>query len=230
MRTAVSIPCVLSLLAPLGLLQACSDHSIVATTYGPVVAITSHADGDVEPEGKDIIVVAEVSHEGAPLDEVALSWALNTEPVCEEAESLTPDADGVVRCDLGEQPLGTFYVALSAVDLSERSATDEVMIETQVASPPEAIILSPDAQDALVAGEAVTFEGSVSDPEDEPEELLAWWESDLDGELTEVSALPDALGRVEGQGSLSAGEHTLTLWVEDRMGKLGSDTVVVSVD
>lgn len=227
MRAPPPLARLLSLLLPLA---ACSDHSIVATSYGPVVEITSHADGAVEPEGKEIIVVARVSHEGAPLSELSLAWALNTEPVCEEAESLSPDEEGLVRCDLGEQPLGTFYVSLSAVDGSDRAATDEVMIETQVASPPEAIILSPDPQDALLAGETITFEGSVSDPEDAPEELLAWWESSLDGELTEVSAAPDELGRVEGQGSLSAGEHTLTLWVEDRMGKLGSDAVTLQVD
>ena len=209
------------------LLAGCSDHSIVATAYGPVVAITSHADGDVVPQGKEVLIVGSVSHEREDVSALTAAWTLNAEPICEDAEP--PDAEGVVRCPVGPLGLGTFYVALTVTDFNDRTATDEVLIETQVASAPEAIILSPDPQDKLVADEPVAFAGKVSDAEDPADDLVAWWESDVDGELTEVGATPDSLGEIYGEGTLSAGTHTLTLWVEDRLGKQGSDEVVVSV-
>ena len=141
--------------------------------------------------------------------------------------AVEPDEDGVVRCQL-DLGLGSFYIGLSAQDPSGERGRAEVLVEIQTGALPEAIILAPDPGDVLVAGEFFDFVGKVSDAEDLPEQLVAGWESDLDGPL-DVLAEPDALGAVEGSGTLSGGSHTLTLWVEDRMGGVGRDEVVIEV-
>lgn len=216
-------PVVAGLLVVLG---ACSDHSLTTSIHGPEVSIVSHDDGDVAPEGRTLVMVGEISHGGVPLEELVIAWSLNSDPACED--SVEADGDGVVRCEL-DLGLGSFYIGLSAQDPSGERARAEVLVEVQTGDLPEAIILAPDPGDTLVAGEAFDFMGKVSDAEDPPEYLVAGWESDLDGPL-DVEADPDELGAIEGSGTLSGGTHTLTLWVEDRMGGVGRDEVVIEVD
>ena len=75
----------------------------------------------------------------------------------------------------------------------------------------------------------ITFEGTISDAEDAPEVLTAYWESDIDGVLSNVDADPDSTGTVVGYEYLTEGEHAIELHVEDSTGKTNRETVFVDV-
>ena len=94
--------------------------------------------------------------------------------------------------------------------------------------PPVAEIQSPFQGQVIPSSIDPGLQGLVSDAEDPPELLSAWWESDIDGALGTVT--PDASGQAGlGSVALSVGEHTLTLTVEDTQGGQGSDEVQIEV-
>ena len=59
----------------------------------------------------------------------------------------------------------------------------------------------------------------MSDAEDDADLLVAYWESDIDGVLSDVDSIPDSAGTVLGYGYLTEGEHAIELHVEDTTGK-----------
>ena len=75
----------------------------------------------------------------------------------------------------------------------------------------------------------ITFEGLLSDAEDDAELLTAFWESNLDGELVDVDTEVDSNGAVVGYGYLSEGEHAIELHVEDTTGKTARETTIIEV-
>jgi hypothetical protein len=92
---------------------------------------------------------------------------------------------------------------------------------------PTVAILSPEDGAIGYADLPLMLLGSASDDIDDAELLVATWESDLDCELG--TAALDSDGTTGLDTTLSAGTHTLTLWVEDTLGKLGSDAVTLQV-
>ena len=56
-------------------------------------------------------------------------------------------------------------------------------------------ILAPMADGVYYSDQLITFEGLVSDAEDDPESLVAYWESNVDGVLSDVDSIPDKLER-----------------------------------
>ena len=72
------------------------------------------------------------------------------------------------------------------------------------------------------------FEAQVNDVEDQPEDLLLVWNSDLDGDL-DTGAEPDGTGSAVGISNLTEGEHRITLTVTDTMGKSASETTIIEV-
>ena len=59
--------------------------------------------------------------------------------------------------------------------------------------------------------------------------LVAYWESDIDGVLSDVDSIPDSAGTVLGYGYLTEGEHAIELHVEDTTGKPDTESVFITV-
>ena len=93
---------------------------------------------------------------------------------------------------------------------------------------PEAQIDTPTADGIYYSDQIITFTGVVSDGEDDATELVAGWESSIDGPL-KVEAEPNSDGEVMGYGTLSEGDHAIELQVTDTTGKTGAASVIVSV-
>ena len=90
----------------------------------------------------------------------------------------------------------------------------EVSLTVAPTEAPEAMIITPEASGVYYSDQKITFEGLVSDEEDDSE-FCASWTSDLDGELTGVDSNPDGGGHILGYGYLTEGEHAIKLSVED---------------
>ena len=75
----------------------------------------------------------------------------------------------------------------------------------------------------------ITFEGLVLDEEDSAEQLVVYWESSLDGLLSDVDATPEGDGSLLGYGYLTEGEHAIELTVEDTTGKTDRTSVIIEV-
>lgn len=88
--------------------------------------------------------------------------------------------------------------------------------------PPVATITAPPEGDV-----PVVLSGLVSDPEDAPPQLRAWWSSSEDGAVACV--VPDPDGVVVATVVRSEGDHVIELWARDTAGATAVDTVLLSV-
>jgi len=116
---------------------------------------------------------------------------------------------------------GNYNAALRITDDDGETDVDyrEVRIDEGTGNHlPHAIIKSPEDEEAFHCGEYITFDGSDSyDDEDDPDDLTYTWESSIDGILGDQ--------RKFSIDTLSSGEHTITLTVEDTGGKTDQDSV-----
>ena len=205
-------------------LTGCPDQSLTAFNADPSATITSPEDGSEVQEGFPVSLRGSVSDPDDSNDSLTATWYLGDEVVCSEA---TADWDGATSCEMvfsAEEDV----VTLEVKDPQGAAGADSISLVVVPTDAPDAEIISPEYGGVYYSDRLITFEGSVSDNEDSPSDLTAWWESSIDGEL-EVDAEPDTSGGVLGSGYLSEGEHSVELRVEDSTGKVGQDNVVITV-
>ena len=90
-------------------------------------------------------------------------------------------------------------------------------------------IISPVMEGIFYSDQLITFEGIVSDAEDDAEDLVAFWESNIDGVLENVDTTPDENGEILGYTLLSEGQHAIELEVADTTGKTSRESVIITV-
>ncbi|MEC8378725.1 MAG: Ig-like domain-containing protein [Myxococcota bacterium] len=208
----------------LALVMGCSDKNVRTFNDNPEVSITSHQNGDVVNEGYVIEFRAALTDSNHDTNELEAAWYVNGNEVC---PFLPPDGNGDSTCatTLSEPETG---VRVEVRDPQNAVGKDVISLTVTQTDPPVAEIIGPDSDDILYSDLLITFEGLVSDAEDNPEDLSVAWESNLDGVL-DLEGAPDQNGVLTAFGQLSEGQHGLTLTVTDLTGKIGTDSVTVTV-
>ena len=84
---------------------------------------------------------------------------------------------------------------------------------------PEASILEPTTNTVYYSDRLIVFSAVLFDSEDDPQDLVAYWSSNRDGILEDVTVVPDSSGEIIGYGQLSEGQHAIELHVEDTTGR-----------
>jgi hypothetical protein len=154
--------------------------------------------------------------------------------------SQTGDAATVTLNILNDNLLNgnkTVVLQLSApsglAGLSSPSTHTVTIVESSTPPPPTALWSAPLPDALLAAGGALVLSGTVSDPVDPPAALTAAWSSNVNGALSGTPAGPDAFGRVSltmSAGSLTPGEHLITLTAQNTSALTGSAVRHVIVD
>jgi hypothetical protein len=211
-------------LAFAALLSGCPDQNISAVNAKPEATITSHEDGDVVSEGDVVTFWGVVSDPDHQTSSLLATWYLGGEKVCTAAP---PTTDGMTSCE-AQVGLDDTSVSLEVIDPKGAAGAAVVTLVIEPTDAPSASIVSPLAAGVYYADQLITFEGLVSDTEDVPDALTAWWESSLDGQLA-IPSQPDSSGEVLGTGYLTEGAHAITLHAQDSTGKTGTDSVIISV-
>ena len=202
-----------------------TDKSITVQNPTPKAEIVSHDNGDAVLEGFTTRLVGSVTDSNHTADQLITKWYLNGEVYCDD---ITPNEYGETECeftfDAGDQE-----ITLAVLDLENARGEDSILLSVTPTNAPVAEIVSPLENGLYYADQLLTFEGPVSDAEDSPEVLTAYWESNLDGLLETVDATPTNAGQVLGYGSLSEGTHAIELHVEDSTGKVHTDAVIIEI-
>ena len=206
------------------LLTACPDQSIQAINANPEATITSPEDGEEVFEGFLTMVRGTVSDPDHQTEDLLAAWYLGTDEVC---PATAPDWDGATTCELA---IGTDETTqrLEVIDPIGAAGSDSIQVNVVATDAPEAAITSPEASGVYYSDQLIVFEGTVTDLEDIATDLVATWESSIEGEL-EVDAEPNAEGYISGTAYLQEGEHAIELTVVDSTAKTGSDTIVIDV-
>ncbi len=202
-----------------------TDKSITIQNPAPKADIFSHSDGDTVLEGFVTTFVGNVTDANHTPDQLRTIWYLDGEVVCED---LIPNQDGETQCDM---TLGTESneITLAVLDLDNARGETSILVTVEPTDAPLSEIMTPVSDGVYYSDQLITFEGLLSDAEDAAELLTGFWESNLDGVLTDVDTEVDSTGSVIGYGYLSEGEHAIELHVEDSTGKTSRETVIIEV-
>lgn len=209
----------------LGLLGCGSDKSITTVNKAPEATITSHSNGAEVFEGFLITLRGSASDSNSSYDELTATWYAGTEVVC---EAIIPENDGTTECEITIGVADTTFV-LEVKDAQNATGATSVELVVIPTESPDVFIVQPLSEGVYYSDQLITFEGILLDAEDNSEELVGYWESNVDGLLENVDAEPNTDGETEGFGLLTEGQHAIQLHVEDSTGKTGSESVIVNV-
>jgi len=211
-------------LSPVLVLACQKDDGLTAFNAEPEAEITSHSDGEEVLEGYVQTFRGSVTDPDNSAEDLTTIWYVGTEEACAAA---TPASDGSTSCDI---VIGAddSKITLEVLDDQNAAGSDVLEITVTPTESPEVVIFTPEEGGLYFSDELILFSGQVSDGEDPAEDLIAWWESSLDGEL-DLDAEPDTAGAVSDAGYLTEGEHFIELHVEDSTGKTSSAAVIIDV-
>ncbi len=216
------------LVAPLCIgLSACTEQRIQVDNLPPTAEFQS-------PNAEDALLFQGIPEtfrghvqdpDGLP-EELTATFLSGDQELCPPA---APSANGEIFCDI-TLPAGPTELRLAVVDRGGLSGFDVDTFWARPSAEPTAEIFQPLSADQFFADQIITFEGSVDDIEDAPEDLRVWWSSNLEPGLSDaVDATPNANGTVNGVGFLPEGDHQVRLNVEDRAGNISFDATVIRV-
>ena len=205
-------------------LCGCPDQGVTAINARPEVTITSHADGDVLLQGETVNFSGIASDPDHQAQDLLATWRLGGAEIC---PATAPSSDGLISCQ-ATVDLDDTSLTLEVVDPQGAAGAAVLTLEITPTDAPVVSIASPEPSGVYYSDQLISFEGLVSDAEDEPAQLEVWWESSLEGQLS-VAAVPTSSGEVLGSGYLGEGEHAIALHALDSTDKTGSDSVVITV-
>jgi len=123
--------------------------------------------------------------------------------------------------------LPALVVACTDKDDSRSDTGTEPSTTTHTDGAPSASIRAPTEDGVYYVEAPITFAGTVTDGEDDPDDLEVWWTSSLDEPL-DVEPVPVG-GEIADLGYLTAGVHQISLWARDSSGNEGRDSVAITV-
>ena len=242
-----------SALAPLAALSLLQGLACIEGGKGkgdndpPLPMISSHPDGTSFLAGDQVQFIGEVTDPDHSLDQIELLWSVNTTDVCIQEE---PEADGQSRCmitleedhsyisfqatdPLGESNTATLSILVSNPDNEPSDEPDSGESDTPGEnSPPLVNIYHPEEGTVIPTSLAVSLFANTYDPDEAPENLSVDIRSDLEGSLpfSNFDPNPDNTGAIIGQAYLmAAGDHSITVTVEDSEGLSTSSTVNITI-
>ena len=159
-------------------------------------------------------------------EEMTVEWESSLDGVL--AFSTSPSSDGKTNgtAVLSE---GQHTITLTVTDSTGRTGTDTTTIEVAKGSKPDLTLVAPISGDRVNIGDTVYFEATVSDIEDDADELTFSWESDLDGVFSTQGAGSDGTANFTYDG-LSHGVHTVTVYATDTDGLTSRDSATLYVN
>ena len=161
----VSISIVLSLIG------CRSDEGIKKFNSTPEANITSHVNGDSETEGYVVTFIGTGSDANHGTTDLTAAWYSGSDVIC-EATSLP--SDGTTTC---ERLMTVDDTAITLVVKDPENASGEVKVNLDVtpSDAPTAVINAPLANGVFYSDQLITFEGLVTDNEDDVEDLTVSW-------------------------------------------------------
>ena len=191
---------------------ACQNDTVIEKqeNVAPSVLIVSHSDGMIALDGYSERMRATVSDENHDFDELSVAWYVDETLMCDWA-TVSPGGDA--SCDI-QFFEGNSSVIVQVSDPVGAGAIHEIAVNVEPTASPEVEIVTPDGVGNLYNDQLVSLSATVSDTEDDAQDLIVSWSSSLDGELS-IEGLVTSSGEVSDYVYLTEGNHALQVHVED---------------
>ena len=143
--------------------------------------------------------------------------------------SLTPDTAGQVETFYDGLSVGEHILTMRVIDEEAFECTAETPLRVCELNEPATVSLDEPVEGSYLSGDPIVFSAVATDDLTDSSDLRVSWSSDLDGEFNNASA--DSFGQLFFQyDALSAGDHVVTLTIDDLCGNTTSSAVSISVE
>ena len=201
-----------------------SDDSLKKFNSNPLANISSHGSGDEVLESFPTVFIGTGSDPNHSTDKLTATWYAGADVIC---PSSPLQEDGTTNCE-HVITIEDTEIILLVQDPEKASGEASVSLVVSPSAAPAAEITAPTPSQVFYADQLITFEGIVSDGEDDPDKLMVSWSSNLDGDLG-ITTQPNSSGEVDGATYLNEGEHYIRMTVTDTTDKEGSDNLTIQV-
>jgi hypothetical protein len=212
-------------------LAACNETTLVQTDPAPVVTIVSPED-DTQFEGIDTLELFAKASDNGNVEDLELTWSAAGMGVL---GTIAPDSNGetyfaLPAADLGE---GTHALTVEVVDPGGQSGRDTVTIHIGEGAfngegAPTVVFTAPSSGQTFLRDDEIVFVATATDAEQAPDTLSCSL-SGATGLFWEGS--PTSTGNISvPYATLPVGPHIINLTCLDDDGKIGSDTVDVTIN
>lgn len=206
---------------------ACNNEKvIVANRLPPEVVIQEPSSGSNFYVGQMIRFKAFVQVDAnADVSEFTHQWSTGNQTVCEPENF---DTEGYGFCDWSYDSIGAYTMALSVNGNAYGSAQTSIDVNILHNESPTILITQPEMNDLFAADDMIVFKADVSDPEESSEHLNVSGYSNIDGDLR-FQTRPVSSGEFSEGVFLTAGQHLITMTVEDSYGRTDMANLEIEV-
>jgi hypothetical protein len=209
-------------------LIACHDSTITVNNSEPEVSVTAPFDGAVVPAEVPFELVALVSDDLTPLEELQVQWT-------SDLDGMLPGTveylDGEATMVVGEGvSVGEHLLTITVFDAKGASNSDAVSIEALIYEPPSLELLSLEDGDLFTPDSPMQVVAYITDDFDEPEALTLDLVSSVSGSLEHEVSFNGGTATFEIAGGLEAEDQTLTLEAFDTGGEHSEVSVSLEAD
>ena len=185
----------------------------------------------VAPEYEDTVVVGDaVTFQGTAVDpdipatELSFSWISDKDG---ELGAGAINSSGEILFSYSGLTADNHIITLAIEDEIGAVCQDTTLLI--VGNPPTATIDSPTDGDIFSVGETIIFRGTVSDSQDQPNEISIAWNSDIEGELQTGSANSQGISQFT-RSDLQPGVHSIAFSGTDSSGLVADDLISFRVN
>ncbi|MEC7983618.1 MAG: hypothetical protein VX278_00560, partial [Myxococcota bacterium] len=153
--------------------KTCLDSVIIdvgAPNSAPLCEITAPVSGVTGVEGDMVPFAATASDVDIPSDMLTVTWNSDKDGVLGES---TPTSAGDITFAYADLSVNQHNITMTVAD--ELGATCTTAINYTVGTPPSITIDAPLDGETYSAGEALSFSATVSDSQDQPDEIALDW-------------------------------------------------------
>ena len=189
----------------------------------PSCEFTSPSSNSVGPVGELVTFLGLVEDVDISASLLQVSWSSDKDG---DIGSSTPDTSGNVIFPYSDLSINTHVISMTVLD--EKGAECVSNLVYTVSTPPNVTITSP-SNTTYNEGETITFSATVSDNEDQPNELSLEWTTSDGTILNSQSATSD--GNVEFVfNEIPYGQQVITLTGTDTDGLTASDLISFTIN
>ncbi|MEC7987594.1 MAG: Ig-like domain-containing protein, partial [Myxococcota bacterium] len=189
----------------------------------PECSITAPENGGASPEGDTVTFVGLVSDVDVPASYLTVEWSSDKDGALGDS---SPDSAGVVTFPTADLSTNTHVVSMKVLD--EVGAECVANLTYSIGSPPTITIDAPIDGETYSEGESVSFSATVSDAQDNADEIALEW--DLNGAVFSTQGATSSGVAQFIDSSLAYGEYVLTVTATDSDGLTASDVIAFGIN
>ncbi len=202
-------------------------HLSIAQNTAPTIEITSPVTGDKYYKGDSIEFTVQVDDAEDGPSGLSVVWS--------GADGLSAgESDGSGTYQINEtlppSPEDPYNLTATVTDSSGSTRTDTVSITVfDENTAPTCAFSAPVDGSGFAPGASIAFEGTCTDEETAPADLILTMSSHIDGTLSSDIDIDDDGNFTLPYADLSTGEHVISVTAKDTPGASSTDTITVTI-